>query len=303
MVFAVRTILRGVSQVFFLRNSLTGLLLVVGLALTDPRLAVLVVLGSTVQSAAAWIAGPRELVEDGLMGYNGALVGAAASLSMTRLNDTALSLNMTVIGALACIPVHLILRRLFETAPLRRFDLPVVTAPFCIVAGLLFGVLQPIIEPGPITTSDAAGHGSLLGVFNAFAEVMLADGLLTGLLILVALLVGSWAIGLWGLLGAVLALLLGLLITGDMIPVSTGLIGYSAVLAAIALGGVFTAGRPAGQRLLCVVVGVILAVALRWVLDPTPLPTYTWPFLIAMWAVLVGRTLLVREPARIDPTG
>ena len=39
-------------------------------------------------------------------------------------------------------------------------------------------------------------------------------------------------------------------------------------------------------------IGVAAAVGLRWVLDPTPIPTYTWPFLLAMWAVLIADELL-----------
>lgn len=300
MVTAVQILLRGISQVFFLRSSPVGLLLVAGIALASPRTALFLLLGCAVQTLAAWICGPRELVVDGLMGYNGALVGAAASLSMIQVNATALSINLIVVGALACIPAHLVIRSLFESPVLRRFGLPVSTAPFCLVAGLLFGVLQPLIQPGSSTASPEPVQGAALGVANAFAEVMLSDGLLPGLVILIALLVGSWRFGLWGLLGAVAALVLGLLITQDMAPVSTGLLGYSAVLVAIALGAVFSPGRSLLQRLMVVLLGVAAAVGLRIILDPTPIPTYTWPFLLAMWAVLIGRGLLTRDPEGAD---
>ena len=292
MMNAVRTVLYGISQIFFLRSAPAGALLLIGIAVANPRTAVLVVIGCAVQTLAAWIIGERELVRDGLMGYNGALVGAAASLSTIHLNETALSIAMTVVGALACIPAHLVLRGLFDTDALRRFGLPVSTAPFCLVAGLLFGVLQPIVEPGITTTSAGAVQGSLLGMLNPFAEVVLADGLVPGLVILAALLVGSLRVGLWGLFGSLLALVLGLVLTGDIVPVSTGLIGYSAVLVAIALGAIFCPGRGLVHRLVCAAIGVAAAVGLRWVLDPTPIPTYTWPFLLAMWAVLIADELL-----------
>ena len=129
-------------------------------------------------------------------------------------------------------------------------------------------------------------------MLNPFAEVVLADGLVPGLVILAALLVGSLRVGLWGLFGSLLALVLGLVLTGDIVPVSTGLIGYSAVLVAIALGAIFCPGRGLVHRLVCAAIGVAAAVGLRWVLDPTPIPTYTWPFLLAMWAVLIADELL-----------
>lgn len=303
MVFALRTLLRGISQVFFLRSAPAGALILAGLALASPHAAAMVLLGAAVQTAAAWVLGPRELVADGLMGYNGALVGAASSLSMAGVNDTALSLGLTLVGALACFPVHRLLLVLFAAPALRRFELPVVTAPFCLVAGLLFGVLQPIIRPGAVTTDPGPVHGSLLGLFNSFAEVMVVDGPVAGAVILAGLLLGSWAVGLWAGAGAVLALVLALLLTGDMVAVSTGLLGYSAVLVAIALGHVFTAPRPVWRRGVEVLVGVALAVALRWLLDPTPFPTYTWPFILGLWIVLVARRVLTGAPARSEVLG
>lgn len=298
MLLALRAVLRGISQVFFLRSAPAGLLILLGITLVSPHAAAMVLLGAAVQTAAAWVLGPRELVAEGLMGYNGALVGAASSLSMAGVNDTALSLGLTLVGALACFPVHHLLLALFATPALRRFELPVVTAPFCLVAGLLFGVLQPIIRPGAVTTDPGPVHGSLLGLLNSFAEVMVVDGPVAGAVILAGLLLGSWALGLWAAAGAVLALVLALVLTGDMVAVSTGLLGYSAVLVAIALGHVFAAPGPVWRRGLEVLIGVALAVALRWVLDPTPLPTYTWPFILSLWTVLIGRRVLMGAPTR-----
>ena len=68
--------------------------------------------------------------------------------------------------------------------------------------------------------------------------------------------------------------------------------GGEAVLVAIALGAIFCPGRGLVHRLVCAAIGVAAAVGLRWVLDPTPIPTYTWPFLLAMWAVLITDELL-----------
>ena len=293
MTTAVSTLLHGISQVVFLRSIPAGVILLIGAALASPRTAVLMVIGCAVQSLAAWCLGERELLREGRMGYNGALVGAAASLSLVRLEDTALSIGLTAVGALACVPIHLMMRRLFGSRPLRRFELPVATAPFCLVAGLLFGVLQPIAEPGIATASADAGQAVLLGVLNSFAEVALSDGILPGAVILAAVVAGSWRAGLWAVFGAGLAVVLGLAVTRDLVAVSTGLMGYSAVLAAITLGTLFWAGRPLSQRIVGVVVGVAGAVGLRWILDPTPIPTYTWPFLLALWAVLIVGELLV----------
>ncbi|WP_260853459.1 urea transporter [Kocuria palustris] len=92
-------------------------------------------------------------------------------------------------------------------------------------------------------------------------------------------------------------------ITGDMAAMSTGLNGYSAVLVAIAVGSVFSPGRGIAQRLLWALLGVAAAVVLRWALEPLPVPTYTWPFVLSLWAVLIGRGMLARgsEPPAKEP--
>ena len=108
-----------------------------------------------------------------------------------------------------------------------------------------------------------------------------------GLLILAALFVGGVRTGLFGLLGSLVALA-GALLAGDGVaPVSSGLLGYSAVLVAIALGAVVWNDRPLWARLTGAVVGAGLTLALQPLLALLPLPVYTWPFLLSMWLLML----------------
>lgn len=277
-------VLRGVSQIFFVENASSGLLILIGLAVTDIRLSGLVLLGSAVQCTGALAVRLRDDVRHGLMGYNGALVGAAAYL-YAGFSDVAVML--TVIGALACIAVHEMLRYVFGSSRLSRFSLPVSTAPFCIVAGLTWGGLGQLVEPAALSASSEWGSGLALGVFNSFSAVVLADGLVCGALILVGLLIGSPSIGGFGLAGAILAMLASVVLQGSVTEPSSGLYGYSAVLVAIALGAVFWAGRSWTARCLGAVVGVVLTLLIQPLLALTPVPVFTWPFLISMWIVML----------------
>jgi urea transporter len=300
---ALQAVLRGISQVFFIPNAWTGAVLLVALAVSNLQLAALVFLGSIVQSGASWLMGFGDRAKYGMMGYNGALVGAAAALDLDAWGPAIL---VTIVGALACIPVHELIRRAFENPVLRWAGLPVSTAPFCIVAGMLFGVYWPLAQPGTPTTLDGLLRGSILGLFNNFSEVMLADSLLTGALILAALLIGSWRIGLYGLLGSTLAVLGTLVLYESLTQISAGLLGYSAVLVAIAVGAVFRQDRPWPQRLLGVVLGVALTLGVQPALSLTPIPVYTWPFLISMWIVLLAGAVLDRaraQPQHLDAAG
>ena len=275
-------LLRGISQIFFINNPLSGVLIVAALAVANPKLALLVVLGSAAQTTGAEILKFHDDNRCGMMGYNGALVGAAAALFA---GYGWLAVALTIIGALACIVVHEGLRRLFATTGLKKFGLPVSTAPFCIVATVIFGALGRVVESVP--PSSASGPSGLaLGLSNSFSEVVLADGWLCGLIILVALFVGSWRIGVWGIIGAAIAL--GIKATLYAMPeVSTGLYSYCAVLVAIAFGAVLWPEKALLTRSIAVVVGVVLTLPLQAALAYTPIPVFTWPFIIAMWIVVM----------------
>lgn len=277
-----QAVLRGIGQVFFAENAWTGAVVLLALTITSPRLASLAVLGCLVQCLVGWLTGRHEEVRRGLMGYNGALVGAAASLdASTGLH----ALPWTIVGAAVCVPVHLLLARLLGGRGLGRFALPVLTAPFCLVAGINHLVLSPPAG-GSLSGSAEAWPGMGHGLFNGIAEVFLGDGWLVGLVILVGLAINSWRAALWGLGGSGLALV-GAWVAGlDHAAASAGLFGYSAVLVAMAIGDTFCAHWTLRRRGLAVVAGVVIAVLLRWFLASTPVPVYTWPFVVATWLVL-----------------
>ena len=48
------SILRGISQIFFIDNPVTGAVILIALACADPRLALLTALGSATQTIGAW---------------------------------------------------------------------------------------------------------------------------------------------------------------------------------------------------------------------------------------------------------
>lgn len=163
------------------------------------------------------------------------------------------------------------------------------TAPFCLTAGILTLLTAALAGPSaPLTSSGSPWPGLGLGLLDSFAEVVLADGALPGALILAALFVGSWRVGLYGLFGAVASFAAARLIVGhELTDVSTGLWGYSSVLVAIALGAVVQGLGGWRRRVPLVVVGVALSLAFQHVLVETAIPVFTWPFLLGMWATLL----------------
>ena len=228
---------RGVGQIFLQPRALTGLLIVAGIAVYSPLMAFQVVLGTTVSTVAARLLDLR--VRDGLQGYNGALVGAAAWAAMGVFWPATL---VTVVGAAACPAVHRALER--ALAPV---GLPALTAPFCIVSGLLTALLRAIdapMVPDPAPVSGATAWLVPEAVLTGESQVVLVDSWVGGALILAGLFIAGWRVGAAALLGSVV----GTAATLALVPAGQaahGLGGYSPCLTAIAIGVVLL---PPGRR-------------------------------------------------------
>lgn len=275
-------VLRGISQIFFINNPWCGLIIVLAATWAHPLLAVCMLLGSGVQTWLAQLLGWKEQAREGLMGYNGALVGAAAGFQLQSFRD---ALFFSLLGACACLPVHRFYEKLFLSPLLAPLKLPVLTAPFCTVAGLLTLLISSLSHPGQASSSSKILEGSLLGIFNGFSEVILADGLITGILIFIGLFIGSWKVALYGLFGNILSLLcVGLLMGVE--NVSSGLYGYSALLAAAGLGAVFWNEKTQIKRFLGAGIASLLTLPIYTALAYTEIPVFTWPFVLALWIVM-----------------
>lgn len=275
--------LRGISQIFLAENALAGALILAGMAASGWKLALLAAVGCAVQSLLA-AALRLDGVDHGLMGFNGALVGAAAAAAGAPVGT---GLALTAAGAAAVIPVHLAIARVPR--------IPVATAPFCLVAGLLYGPLAARWEPGPLTSSAEVGEGLARGFLGGFAEVVLADGALAGVLILAALCVAGWEIGAFAALGSAAGMAASLILHPSVEAVSTGLHNYSAVLIAIAAATVLWPRAAWPVRVGGALAGVALTVVIQWAMSGLPVPTYTWPFVLSLWIMAAAKAAI---PAR-----
>ncbi|EEI16891.1 urea transporter [Corynebacterium lipophiloflavum] len=282
---AVAPLLRGVSQIFFIADWRTGLLITAGVAVYNPLAAIFMLLGAAAQELGAWAMGQdRHVRREGIAGFNGALVGVVSWLLAPTIASGAL---LAVCGGFATVIVFELVERAFNTPALARIGLPVSTAPFCLLASAMF-FLIPAQSAGPGPTSDGGVfEGFGLGVLNGFAEVVLADGPLTGALILAGVALGAPAVAGFGLLGAFIATAAADLVVG-VEPASTGLMTYSGVLTAMALGAVVPVSSPLKSRVAWAAAGVLVSVALTLALRGGYVPTFTWPFLLSMWVVLAA---------------
>ena len=300
---AVTSVLRGIAQIFFIADWRTGAFITAGVALYDPMAAGFMILGAIAQILGSWA--EQENPEDrreGIAGFNGALIGV---VSWTLSPSIQVAFLLTMLGGFAVASIFRLFERIFSHPVLARVGFPVSTAPFCLLATGMF-LLIPVHPPAADPTSTGDTFGGLgLGILNGFAEVVLADGPLTGLLILIGLVIGAPIGAATGLIGCVVATVAAEFLVGPN-DASTGMLTYSAVLTAIALGSVFLSSRPIGERLAWALAGALLSVGVTMVMRDIHGPVFTWPFLVSMWVVMGFVTFVHsrrgRETAASVPT-
>ncbi|HSU70486.1 MAG TPA: urea transporter [Micrococcaceae bacterium] len=301
---------RGLAQILFQTGVPTGVLTLAAMAVADWRMGVLALLGAaSSMQASALLRVPEALVREGQQGFCGALVGAAA---FSLLAARPLAFLVAIVGGAACAPLTALVRRLFGLPVLKQFRLPPTTAPFCTVAvgmywltsgshadadagaaaGLAVGAARAAGDPMNVSAAAAFWRSILTNI----SEVVFANSVPAGALILAALFLAGWRVGAAALLGSAVASLFALATHQDTAELGRGLLGYSPVLTAIALATVFLPGRWVPWVL--ALAGAILTAWVTLLMHALPGPVFTWPYILCTWLMLVAARLAANRLAR-----
>ncbi|MEU4118542.1 urea transporter [Kitasatospora sp. NPDC028055] len=280
--------MRGVAQVNFMPSAVCGLLFVVALFAAGRQYGLYGLLGSAVSTAAGYgLRLRRDTVEAGLAGYNGCLVALACAVFLDPGHPA--TVVVAVLGAVVAVVVTAGLGALLEGR-----GLPALTAPFCLVATAVtvaaprFRRLRP--EGGgpaapPVPATDGTGlswEQLWQGFFANIGQVFLMPQWYVGLLFLAGLFAAGRLAGLMACVGSATGLLTAWASGAPARAVGQGLLGYSGVLVALALCGVFVA--PDGWSAAYAALGAAAATVLTPALDAVTAPfgghALTWPFVL-----------------------
>jgi urea transporter len=280
----VLAVLRGVGQVFFQENALTGLCFLIGIALSSPLMAVGALAGSIIGTVTARILNfDRAELEAGIYGFNATLVGIAAFFFF---RPEALPIGLMVFGCITSTVATWLMRR--------YLPLPTYTTPFIVTTwaiyylGLALGASEA--APGvPVESTSLA-----VAIADGVGQVMFQASAWTGGFFLIGIALNDRHHALWVLAGAVIGALVAdyevevavrsmdpdHLIPRAMIErIALGLYGYNATLTAIAL---YLWRRSLIPPILGILISVPLSEAFPWL----GLPELTAPFVLATWIVL-----------------
>ncbi|NXM03907.1 UT2 protein, partial [Tyrannus savana] len=242
-------VLRGISQVMFVNNPLSGLIVLAGLVLQNPWWALTACLGTVVSTLTALILGQdRSAIAAGLYGYNGILVGSLMAVFSAKGDYYWWLLLPIALLSMTCPVFTSALASVFC-----KWDLPVLTLPFNLALTLYLAasgphnlffpttVIQPATATPNITWTDAEIPMLLQSIPVGVGQVYGCDNPWTGGIFLVALFISSPLIFLHAVIGSAVGMLAGLSLATPFSQIYSGLWGYNSSLSCVAVGGMFYA--------------------------------------------------------------
>lgn len=269
MIF-IQTVFRGIGQVMFQNNIYSGMLFLVGIFYNSWLLGVAALIGTMISTITAQILKyPKEDISNGLYGFNGTLTGIAVFLFF----EVNLSIILVLIlGASLSTVVMNFLKRIIPP-----FTAPFVLVTWFVIYSLLFFFNIPLSP-----TSAPLGNEIHIfsGLSNSFGQVMFQENIITGLLFLLAIIVNNKLMAIYAIYAAALGSLIGWLLSEPVSVINSGLMGYNAILCAIALTGI------KWKDFQWITSAIILSTIINIGLAMTGIITLTAPFVLTTWIIM-----------------
>uniref|UniRef100_A0A3Q3GTW3 Urea transporter n=1 Tax=Labrus bergylta TaxID=56723 RepID=A0A3Q3GTW3_9LABR len=264
-------IFRGVAQVMFVNNPLSGVLITCSLFLQNPWWALNGLLGTLTSTVSAMLLGQNRS-DAGLHGYNGTLVGMLMAVFSAKESWYWWLLLPNMFMSMLCPVVSSALSSVAS-----KWDLPIFTLPFNILVCLHIAATGadhpffPEVRRSPALHLKAFYLQLFLSVPVGVGQVYGCDSPWAGGLILLALLLSSPTICFHAMLGSAA----GLALAAPHKDIFSGLWGYNSALSCIAIGGVFYV-LTWQTHLLAVICALFCAF-----MTALALPACTWPFCLS----------------------
>ncbi|GFH44038.1 hypothetical protein CTEN210_00512 [Chaetoceros tenuissimus] len=286
--------LRGIGQIFFCNNPLSGALILAGLFIQSSRVAVhciFAVLTATLSARALGF--EKALISSGLFGYNAALIGIGlASFHSLEVHGgyAPVIIACVMIASILSVIIFSSLSKVllaYETSPM--------TLPFDIVVSLIllasnsmanveFGAVIPPSLPSYTIDQDAPDYDLNVSTFIRIAfrgigQIVFATDPAAIALVLAGLVVCSRLIAVAALAGSVLGTGISILVGLNAEEVHLGLYSYCCALTFI---GTMVFYVPTLMSILLAAIGVLFTVifqaALSSLFQISGLPVNSFPF-------------------------
>lgn len=285
--------LKSVGQVMFQGNPLTGLLFLMGISYSayiseSPELILATVLCTVLANLVALIlkASPK-LLNDGLYGYNGTLIGIAGAVFFEASWEM---YGLVILGTLVSVGMMFLILEKCAT----KISFPALTFPFVLITWILFLIVQWYF-PSLLkkSTPVASENFVLVWLLKSFSQVFVLENSITGIIFLLGIFVNSITSGIFSIVGGGITLAAGISLGVDSGLINHGLFGYNAILTAMALGSIFLSTKK--EAIIFTAIGLVLTLIYQNILASSfsgiGLPILTAPFVFAVWSVLLFKKI------------
>ncbi|WP_342431243.1 urea transporter [Neobacillus sp. FSL H8-0543] len=287
--------LKGISQVIFIENAITGLLLLIAITISSYYIGIISLLSAIIGTLVKKIGGTDDnSIGKGLLGYNSVLTGMALALFLSGPYMWMIALVGSAVAAIfTAAMMHI----------MKRTGIPILTFPFIILTWFILLASYKLTEirlntkllPHNLTDwkLNIAGEIELIdGIFNGFGQVFFLDNTLSEIIIVIAVFWAGKRLGVYALIGNVVAISIAYLLGGEHSLIALGTYGYNAILTIIAVSVVFKTEHNrfaffSGIIAACLTVPI--TAGLGTFLLPYGLPVLTFPFVLCSWLVLSAR--------------
>ncbi|KAL8204230.1 UNVERIFIED_CONTAM: hypothetical protein K2H54_069727 [Gekko kuhli] len=293
-------VLRGFSQVIFLSNPLSGLIIVAGLLVQSYWLALTGCLAAVVSTLTAFLLSQdRSAIAAGLHGYNGVIVGTLMAVFSDNGDYYWWLLLPVVLMSMTCPLLSSALGSVFS-----KWDLPVLTFPFNLALAIFvaatghYNLFFPTTLILPITSVPSVNWSEIevpllfqsipIGIAQGFG----CDSPWTGGMIMVALFISSPLIFLHAVVGSVVGMLAALSLATPFDKIYAGLCNYNSCFSCIAIGGMFYAftWQTFLLAIACALFTAYVGATLSNMLSVFGLPQGTWAFCLSTLTFLLLTT-------------
>ncbi|XP_043370960.1 urea transporter 2-like [Dermochelys coriacea] len=261
-------VLRGTSQVMFVNNPLSGLIMIVGFLVQNRWWTLTGCLGTVVSTLTALILSQdRSSIAAGMHGYNGVLVGLLIAVFSDKGDFYWWLLLPVVLVSMTC-PV------------------------FSSALGSIFILIKPATSVPNITWSNIDVPKLLQSIPVGVGQVYGCDNPWTGGIFLVALFLSSPLICLHAAIGSTVGMLAALSLAAPFSNIYAGLWNYNSCLACIAIGGMFYAltWQTHLLAIACAFFCAYLGATVANMFSVFGLPSFTWPFCLSALTFLLITT-------------
>ncbi|MEK5331453.1 urea transporter [Lysinibacillus sp. FSL W8-0992] len=137
-------------------------------------------------------------------------------------------------------------------------------------------------------TSKGEFTSVILASLIGFSQVVFIENAISGFIILLAITIYSYKLGIISLLSSIVGTLIGKIGGAQENSVRSGLFGYNSVLTALAISLFLTGTSRWGIALLGAMIAAIFTATMMHFLKNIDMPVLTFPFIILTWFILLA---------------